>query len=96
MRLLMCLGLLTMLGAGCDSSKQELESTKSTLADVSKERDDLKTQLANVQKQLDESKVELAKAKAPPAAPTPGKTPPAALAAKTPAAGKDAKAKHVQ
>lgn len=94
MRLLMCLGLLTMLGAGCDSSKQELDSTKSTLADVTKERDDLKTQVANLQKQLDDSKVELAKAKAPPAPAIAGKTPPA-LAAKTPT-GKDAKAKHVQ
>jgi septal ring factor EnvC (AmiA/AmiB activator) len=82
---MMGLGVLAML-AGCDSSKPELESTRSTLASVTKERDDLKNQLSTLQHQLDETKAELAKAKTPP--------PPQATAAKTPAAPAKAKPAH--
>jgi regulator of replication initiation timing len=64
--------------AGCDSSKQELETTKSTLSTMTKERDDLKAENTKLQQQLDATKAELAKATAPAA--------PAATAAKTPAA----------
>lgn len=68
MKWMMCLGVAAMLGAvGCDSSKQELESTQSTLASVTKERDDLKAQLTTAQQQLATAQAELAKAK--PAAP---------------------------
>ena len=74
---LMCLGVVALL-AGCDSSKQELDSTKSTLATMTKERDDLKAENTKLQQQLDATKAELAKATAPAA--------PAATAAKTPAA----------
>ncbi len=66
MKWLMCMSViaLPMLG-GCDQSKQELESTKSTLSSVTAERDQLKTQNTALQKQLDDTKAELAKAKAP-------------------------------
>lgn len=85
MRWMMCLGVVAML-AGCDASKPELESTKSTLATVSTERDQLRAQVTTLQQQLDAAKAELAKAKtAPP-------TPPAADAkhAAAPAAHKHA------
>ncbi len=88
MKWMMCIGVVAML-AGCDASKDELESTKTTLASVSKERDDLKTQVSTLQQQLDATKAELAKAKAPAAAS-------ASTATKTPD-GKDgtvAKGKH--
>jgi septal ring factor EnvC (AmiA/AmiB activator) len=83
----MCLGLVAMLGGGCDQSKQELESTKSSLDSVTKERDDLKTQVATLQKELDTTKAELTKAKTPP---------PAVLAVKTTPAKKEAagRSKH--
>jgi len=67
--ILMCIGMVALLG-GCDQSKAELDSTKSTLASVTQERDNLKTQNTQLQQQLDATKAELAKAKAPPAAPT--------------------------
>ncbi len=88
MKWMMCIGVVAML-AGCDASKDELESTKTTLASVSKERDDLKTQVSTLQQQLDATKADLAKAKATPAAS-------ASTATKTPDAkeGTAAKAKH--
>jgi hypothetical protein len=76
--MLMCLGVVALLAPGCDSSKQELETTKSTLATMTKERDDLQAQNKTLQQQLDATKAELAKAKEPAA--------PATTAAKTPAA----------
>lgn len=66
---------------GCDASKAELESTKSTLTSVSRERDELRTRLVAAQAQLDAAKADLAKAKA---APTPAVA--AAPDAKKPAA----------
>jgi hypothetical protein len=88
MKWMMCLGVVAML-VGCDASKDELESTKTTLASVTKERDDLKTQVGALQQQLDASKADLAKAKAAPQAGT-------STATKTPAPdAKDAgKGKH--
>jgi peptidoglycan hydrolase CwlO-like protein len=84
MKWLMCMSVVALLG-GCDSSKQELDSTKTTLNSVTAERDDLKTKNATLQQQLDAAKAELAKAK----------TPPAATAAATPAPTKTATdAKH--
>jgi outer membrane murein-binding lipoprotein Lpp len=84
MKWLMCMSVVALLG-GCDSSKQELDSTKTTLNSVTAERDDLKTKNATLQQQLDAAKAELAKAN----------TPPAATAAVTPAPGKTATdAKH--
>jgi outer membrane murein-binding lipoprotein Lpp len=84
MKWLMCMSVVALLG-GCDSSKQELDSTKTTLNSVTAERDDLKTKNATLQQQLDAAKAELAKAK----------TPPAATAAVTPATTKPATdAKH--
>jgi hypothetical protein len=79
MRWISCLGLLAFL-AGCDASKAELESTKTTLSSVMQERDNLKSQLTALHTELDATKAELAKAKAP--APPP---PAAAAASKTPA-----------
>jgi peptidoglycan hydrolase CwlO-like protein len=89
MKWLMCMGVVALLG-GCDSSKQELDSTKTTLNSVTAERDDLKAKNATLQQQLDATKAELAKAKTPPAAtaavtPTPAK---GATDAKHPAADK--------
>jgi peptidoglycan hydrolase CwlO-like protein len=84
MKWLMCMSVVALLG-GCDSSKQELDSTKTTLNSVTAERDDLKAKNATLQQQLDATKAELAKAKAPPAA----------TAAATPAPTKSAtEAKH--
>lgn len=75
MKWMMCIGVVAML-AGCDASKDELDSTKSTLASVTKDRDDLKTQVTTLRQQLDTANAELAKAKA---------MPPTATATKTPA-----------
>jgi peptidoglycan hydrolase CwlO-like protein len=66
MKWMMCLGVVSML-VGCDPSKAELESTKSTLTSVTQERDDLKAKLAASQQELATAKADLAKAK--PAAP---------------------------
>ncbi len=63
MRAMMCLGVLAML-VGCDASKAELDSTKSTLTDVTKERDDLKAQVATLHQQLITAQGDLAKEKA--------------------------------
>jgi phage shock protein A len=90
MRLILCLGICALLG-GCDSSKEELQSTKSTLEMVTKERDDLKGQLTQVQQKLDATKAELDKAKAAPATATAAAKPPADAKTATPPA---AKAKH--
>jgi septal ring factor EnvC (AmiA/AmiB activator) len=94
MKWLMCLGVVAFLG-GCDSSKQELESTKATLSSVQSERDQLKTENATLQKQLDDTKAELAKAKAPATATAAAATPATtktATDAKKPAAAD--KSKH--
>ncbi len=95
MKWLMCLSVVALpfLG-GCDSSKQELESTKATLTSVQNERDQLKTENATLQKQLDDTKAERAKAKAPaPAATTAAATPAGKTATdKKPAAAE--KSKH--
>jgi len=85
MRLLMSLGLLAMLGGGCDSAKEELETTRATLTTVTKERDDLRAQVATLQKQVDTAKADAEKAKAAP----PAKPESTALASK---ASKHAKA----
>ena len=66
MKWMMSLGVVAML-VGCDPSKAELESTKSTLNSVSQERDALKAKLAASQQELATAKADLAKAK--PAAP---------------------------
>jgi hypothetical protein len=87
MKWIMGMGIVAML-VGCDASKDELVSTQTTLANVTKERDDLKSQLATTQQQLDATKAELAKTKA--AATV---TPPAPAAAKSDAAPA-AKTKH--
>jgi septal ring factor EnvC (AmiA/AmiB activator) len=63
MRIIMCLSVIALL-AGCDTSKDELESTKSTLASVTKDRDDLKTQVGSLQQQLASVKADLEKEKA--------------------------------
>jgi predicted nucleic acid-binding Zn-ribbon protein len=78
MKWLMCIGVVAML-VGCDASKDELQSTKTTLASVQKERDDLKAQVTTLQQQLDVAKSDLAKAKAaaPSATATANKTAPA-------------------
>ena len=81
MRWMMCLGVVALL-VGCDGSKQELDSTKASLTEVTKERDALKGQVAVLQQQLDASKAELAKTKTP-ATPATSAT---ATAAKTDAA----------
>ena len=77
MKWMPCLGLMFLL-AGCDESKAELESTKATVATVTKERDDLKTEVDSLKKQLEATKAEVAKAEA--AAKTATPTPPAAAA----------------
>ena len=90
MKWMLCMGVLAML-AGCDASKDELESTKATLSSVTKERDDLKAQVTKLQQQVDTEKAELAKATAPATTATATKTtPPPANDAK----GIAAKAKH--
>ena len=81
MRLIICFGAFALL-AGCDASKDELESTKATLTTVTKERDDFKSQLAAAQQQIATDKAELAKAK----------TAEAATKAPAPANGKSATA----
>ncbi|HEX3865979.1 MAG TPA: hypothetical protein VHV78_04470 [Gemmatimonadaceae bacterium] len=65
---MMCIGVVAML-VGCDASKDELESTKTTLATITSERDQLRTEVTTLQKQLDDSKAQLAKATAPPVTP---------------------------
>ena len=86
--ILMCLGVVAFLG-GCDSSKQELESTKSTLATVTQQRDDLKAENKKLQDDLTATKAQLAKATAPAAAATQAAAAkPAATDAKKPAADK--------
>src|SRR5579871_2801529 len=62
MKAIMYLGVLAML-VGCDGSKVELESTKSDLANITKERDDLKVQISTLQQQLAVAKSDLAKEK---------------------------------
>src|SRR6185312_2305618 len=97
MKWVMSLGIVAMLaGVGCDQSKAELDSTKTTLASVTTERDNLKTQLATAQQQLDATKAELAKAKAAAAA-TPAvanEKDKAATAGKTTTPEKGKKAAH--
>lgn len=63
MKMLMCLGVLALF-VGCDGSKVELESAKTNLANVTKERDDLKAQVATLQQQFSNAKADLAKEKA--------------------------------
>ena len=63
MKTILCLFAVAFL-ASCDSSKQELDTTKATLTDVTKERDDLKTKVASLQQELDATKTDLAKEKA--------------------------------
>ena len=72
MKTMLCLGVLAML-VGCDGSRVELESTKATLANVTRERDDFKVQVATLQQQLATSKADLAKATEPPPADKNGK-----------------------
>ena len=62
MRAFMCLGVLALL-VGCDGSKIELESAKTNLANVTRERDDLKSQVATLEGQLTNLKADLAKEK---------------------------------
>lgn len=62
MRMVMYLGVLALL-VGCDGSKVELESAKTNLANVTRERDDLTTQVATLQQQLSSAKADLAKEK---------------------------------
>jgi hypothetical protein len=92
MRWMMCLTVVAFLG-GCDASKPELESTKTTLNNVTNERDQLRAQNTKLQQDLDATRAELAKAKAAPA--------PAAATAAKPAPAEDAKhpadkAKHAK
>ena len=68
MRWMMCIGVVAMM-VGCDGSKEELESTKTTLATITSERDQLRSEVTALQKQLDDSKIQLAKATAAPVAP---------------------------
>jgi Rab interacting lysosomal protein len=89
MKAMMCLGILVML-AGCDSSKAELDSTKVTLANVTKERDDLKAQVTNLQEQLTTAKADLTKEKA---AEATMEKPKSMMAAKTPSSSSAAKHK---
>ncbi len=63
MKAMLCLGVLAML-VGCDSSKVDLENAKTTLSNVTRERDDLKVQVASLQQQLTTAKTDLAKEKA--------------------------------
>lgn len=75
MKTILCLGVLAML-VGCDGSKVELESAKTNLATMTRERDDLKVQVATLEQQLTTSRADLAKAKAaePPSADKDGKS----------------------
>lgn len=82
MRWMMCIGVVAML-AGCDASKEDLESTKSALSTVTSERDQLKIQVTTLQQQLDVSKAELAKAKTASAPPAPATATDAKHAAST-------------
>lgn len=91
MKWMMCIGVVAML-VGCDASKEELESTKTTLASVTKERDDLKAQLTTAQQQLATAKADLAKAK--PAAPATAAATTKPGDAKSGAAAPAAKTKH--
>jgi len=79
MRGMMCLGVLAML-VGCDASKADLDSTRTALANVTKERDDLKAQVATLEGQLTSTKADLEKEKATQAADKAGK---ATMATKT-------------
>jgi hypothetical protein len=85
MKAIICFGMLAML-AGCDTSKVELESAKTNLMNVTRERDDLKVQLATLQQQLSTTRSDLEKEKLAAAQATTGKTnsagPKAAMAAK--------------
>ncbi|HVZ88982.1 MAG TPA: hypothetical protein VHG72_18580 [Polyangia bacterium] len=63
MKSILCLGALMML-VGCDTSKADLESAKTTLASVTQERDNLKTQVTSLQQQLVTAQSDLAKEKA--------------------------------
>ena len=62
MKAIMCLGVLGLL-VGCDGSRVQLESAKTDLANVTRERDELKVQLATLQQQLNGVKADLAKEK---------------------------------
>jgi hypothetical protein len=75
--------------AACDASKDALETTKTTLASVQKERDELKTQVFTLQQQLDAAKSELAKA-----TPAANKTPADAKAGTAAAPAEKAKKAH--
>ncbi len=85
MKAMMCLGVLAML-VGCDASKAELDSTKTTLANVTRERDELKAQAATLQQQLTITQGELTKEKAAETAST-DKSGKAAMASKTTTSG---------
>jgi len=76
---------------GCDASKAELDSTKSTLTSVTHERDDLKAQVATLQQQLTSTQGDLAKEKAADAA---DKTTKSTMAAKTTTVGSPTASKH--
>jgi hypothetical protein len=92
MKALMMLGVVALLNVtGCDSSKEELESTKTSLANVTKERDTLKTQVTTLQQQFDATKAELTKAQA---AAAPKAAPAEAKPAETKTTAAPAKAKH--
>jgi phage shock protein A len=69
MKAILCLGVMAFL-ASCDSSKEQLANAQSSLADVTKQRDELKTKVASLQQDLDSTKADLAKAKAAQATPT--------------------------
>lgn len=62
MKAIICLGFVALL-VGCDGSKLELESAKTNLANVTRERDDLKTQVATLEGELSGLRTDLAKEK---------------------------------
>ena len=92
MKTMMCLGVLAML-VGCDASKAELDSTKATLTNVTRERDDLKAQVATLQQQLTSTQGDLAKAKAAETGST-DKSGKAAMASKTTTSGASTASKN--
>ena len=92
MKTMMCLGVLAML-VGCDASKAELDSTKTTLTNVTRERDELKAQVATLQQQLTITQGELAKEKAAEPAPTDKSSKPA-MASKTTTSGTSTASKN--
>ena len=92
MKTMMCLGVLAML-VGCDASKAELDSTKTTLTNVTRERDELKAQVATLQQQLTITQGELAKEKAAETAST-DKSGKPAMASKTATSGTSTASKN--